>query len=100
MKTTIKGHVIGYHFDWMKPGEIAWGFSECRDATTPSRNEVHAFAHSFEVDVPDSIDMVAAQIAALNAEKVRALDAYQASVREINDRLSKLQALTYVEQAA
>lgn len=100
MKTTIKGHIVGYHFDWMKPGEICWGFSEYRDTANPSRNEVHSFAYGFDVEVPDDIDMVAAQIAALNAEKQRAMDLYQASVKEINDRLSKLQALTYAGQTA
>lgn len=47
-----------------------------------------------EVDIPDDWDPTASQIAALEREKVAALDAYQRAVAEINERLSKLQALT------
>lgn len=99
MKTTIKGHIVGYHFDYMPDGEIHWTFSLYYEGN-PSLDTVHAFEHSFSVEVPDNIDLVAAQVAALNAKKIRLLDAYQDSVREINDRLSKLQALTYVGQTA
>lgn len=96
MKTTINGYVIGYNFDSMKSSEIVWTFGNFTTKPVSDRHMVHCFPDSFEVDTPDHVDIVSAQIDALNAEKQRAMDMYQASVREINDRLSKLQALTYV----
>ena len=92
MKLTINGFVIGRQYEFMPVGEISWSFSEYgRDKSDP--NFVHSQAHSFEVEVPDSINLVAAQVAALEAAKLAALNEYHASVAKLNERLSKLQAI-------
>ena len=49
---------------------------------------------SFEYELPNGWNPVTAEVAGLEAKKAAALDAYQKSVAAINDRLSKLQALT------
>lgn len=46
-----------------------------------------------EIEVPDNYDPRAQQVAALEKQKVMA--DYQSTVNEINDRISKLQAITY-----
>lgn len=51
------------------------------------------------VDVPDDFDPTAKVVAALEAEKVAALQDYQAKVAEINERLSKFLAITNEVQA-
>jgi len=52
-----------------------------------------------DVVIPDDFDPVPKQVAALEAEKLEALKAYQAKVGEINERLSKLQAICHTEPA-
>jgi hypothetical protein len=47
-----------------------------------------------EVEVPDNFSPVAGQVAALRAQEQKELENYQNTVAKINDRLSKLLALT------
>ena len=51
-------------------------------------------AQPITVYVPDNFNPVPHQVAALEAEKAEALDLYQRSVASINERLSKLLAIT------
>lgn len=44
---------------------------------------------------PDDFDPTAAQLAALESAKAEALRQYQERVAELNDRISKLQAITH-----
>ena len=46
------------------------------------------------VEVPEEFNPIPAQVAALEREKLAALAAYQKSVADINERLSKLLAIT------
>lgn len=48
-----------------------------------------------EIEVPDDYDPRAQQIAALEKQKQKVMADYQKTVTEINDRISKLQALEY-----
>ena len=48
-----------------------------------------------EIEVPDNYDPRAQQIAALIKKKEKAMADYQNTLTEINDRISKLQALEY-----
>jgi hypothetical protein len=48
-----------------------------------------------EVDIPDDFDPTPHQVKALEAQKREALLKYQQTVAEINETLSKLQAITY-----
>ena len=48
-----------------------------------------------ELDVPEDYDPRAQQIAALEAKRTKAMADYQKSVTEINDHISKLQAIEY-----
>jgi hypothetical protein len=48
-----------------------------------------------EIEVPGEFDPRAQQIAALEKEKQKVMADYQKTVTEINDRISKLQALEY-----
>ena len=50
---------------------------------------------SVTVEVPDNFNPVPAQVAALEEEKRAALAAYQETVCRINERLSKLLAITH-----
>ena len=56
---------------------------------------------TFEYEPPADFNPVATEVAALEKRKAAALQAYQATVAEINERISNLQAITYeVDDAA
>lgn len=55
---------------------------------------------SFEYEPPADFNPVATEVAALEKRKAAALRAYQHTVNEINERLSKLQAITFEPEAA
>ena len=59
-------------------------------------NEYRVFINeqTVTVEVPEDFNPVPAQVAALEKAKAEALAAYQKTVGELNDRLSKLLALT------
>jgi hypothetical protein len=50
-----------------------------------------------EIDVPENFDPRQSEVAALEARKIKAMADYHKTVTEINDRISKLQALEYTE---
>lgn len=50
---------------------------------------------NIEMKVPDNYDSRAQQIEGLEKQKQKVMADYQKSVTEINDRISKLQALEY-----
>jgi len=52
-----------------------------------------------EIEVPANYDPRAQQIVALEKEKQKVMADYQKTVTEINDRISKLQALEYTNAA-
>jgi len=68
---------------------MIWGF---KPGDEPSR--VFLLEQDVSVDVPDNFNPIPQQVAALEAEKLKALDEYHASVAKINDQLSKLMAIT------
>ena len=90
---TIRGHLLAYHFaDHMNPGEVVWTFTT-NGAPRLDDETIAAIPHEFTVEVPD-FNVIAAQVAGLEAAKVAALAEYQATVAKISDRLSKLLAIT------
>jgi hypothetical protein len=60
-------------------------------------NEENTFIGEQEVDleVPDNYDPRARQIAALEKKKLKAMADYQKMVTDINEKISKLQALEH-----
>lgn len=102
MKTTITQWLYMELDDHMLPnGEydfnaaqswkpVVWRFKASDDST-----RVFIRAIQIEVDIPDDFDPTARQIAALEEKKRKAADAYHGMVAEINQQISKLQALTF-----
>lgn len=90
---TIKGHLIGYHFKHMaNTAPLYWSFSTSFRGYFDEET-IAAVPHEFTAEVPD-INVVAAKVKGLEAAKAQALVDYQLTVRDINERLSKLQAIT------
>jgi hypothetical protein len=90
---TIKGWMVGYHWDFQKPDEVSWIFHTIFDPKVPNKDQVECFAYTFEVEVPDKVDIVAGLVRGLEAAKLKALQDYQRTVAEINHRLAQLQAI-------
>ena len=92
MKIVVKGHMVAYHFErHMQPGTLHWTFTTSHSGKLDSET-VAVIPHEFEFDTPE-INVIAAQVAGLEAGKLAALEEYQRTVAEINERLSKLLAL-------
>lgn len=92
-KITIKGYVVGYHFSHSEPNEVHWSFSVGSTPPTLGRETLFAIPHSFDADVPDDINIVAAQLAGIEREKEAARAEFTARMRELNAQASKLMAL-------
>lgn len=88
---TIKGHIVGYHFDHMSAGAIHWAFSTSHQ--TLDRETIVAIPHEFTVEVPDDLNVIAAQLAGIEREKDAARATFTARVRELDELASKLMAL-------
>ena len=95
----IKGHLLGYHFKNMDPDEpLYWAFSTSHNVKLDEQM-IAAIPHEITAEVPE-INVVAAQVAGLEAAKLKALDDYHRTVRELNERLSKLQAISMDRESA
>jgi hypothetical protein len=92
VKTTIYIHYCKYAWDEKGSFEV---FSFQADD-----NEHRTFVceTEIEIEVPDDYDPRAQQIAALEKEKQKVMAEYQKNLTEINDRISKLQAIPYTGQ--
>ena len=89
MKMTAHIHLVKY--SWEKEGRFELYSVKLDDA----EYRTYVCSQEIEVDVPENYDPRAQQVAALEALKQKVMADYQISVMEINDRISKLQALEY-----
>jgi hypothetical protein len=60
-----------------------------------NEERIYISEQTVEVEIPDNFDPVPKQVAALEKAKLKALAEYTKTVAEINERLSKLQAIEY-----
>jgi len=93
IKTTVHIHYCKYA--WDDRGE--YEAYSCKLEDTDAR--FYIGEQKIVLEVPDDFDPRARQIAVLEAEKKRVMGSYQKRVTEINDRISKLQALEYTNAA-
>jgi hypothetical protein len=89
VKTIAYIHYIKYN--WETKGEFC--LFSCKLDDDDSRTYV--CEQEVEIEVPENFDPRPNQIAALKAKKRKAMADYQRTVDEINDRISKLQALEF-----
>jgi hypothetical protein len=89
IKTTV--HIHHSQYSWDKEGEYQVFYvrlDDCEHRTYVGEQEI-------EIDVPDDYDPRAQKIAALEKHKQKVMADYQKTVTEINERISKLQAIEY-----
>ena len=91
MKIKVTAHIYFSKYSWENKGEFLLFYAKIDG----SENMVYVSTQEVEVDVPENFDPRALQIAALEVQKQKAMADYQKSVNDINERISKLQAITY-----
>ena len=89
IKTTIHIHHQQWH--WEDKGKFEVYSCQLND----SDHRTYVGSQEIEIDVPDDYDPRAQQIAALEAEKKRVMAEYQKTVRDITERISRLQAIEH-----
>ncbi len=97
MKCAINGYLfMEFTYDFSTPDyRKTWrpAFKEYKPEDDAER--IFIRNETIELDAPDDFDPVPKQVAALEREKAEALAEFQAKVADINERLSKLQAITF-----
>jgi hypothetical protein len=89
VKTTV--HIFYNQFSWQNEGDYT--VYSCKLEDNESRTYVGE--QEIEIEVPDNYDPRAQKIAALEKHKQKVMADYQKTLMEINDRISKLQAIEY-----
>lgn len=89
IKTTV--YVYFQKYTWQDKG-IYQVFSYKYD---DDENRTFVCEQEIEVEVPENYDPMAQKIASLESQKEKAMSDYNDTVMEINERISKLQALEY-----
>jgi hypothetical protein len=91
MKVKITAHIFYNKNVWDEKGKFeifSFKFDDDNNRTYVGEQEI-------EVDVPDNYDPRGRQIAALQRQRGKVMADYQKTVDDINEKISKLQALEY-----
>lgn len=91
MKITLSAHVYMERDFLGKMEYRLYGF----DGLDQETFGVYVGPVSVDYEIPADFNPVAAQVKALKAKKAEALDAYNRTVAQINEQLSKLLAITH-----
>ena len=91
MKIKLTAHIHYRKYPWESQGEYQLFYARLEDEDTLT----YVCEREVEIEVPDDHDPRAQQIAALERKKLEVMALYQKSVTDINDRISKLQALEW-----
>jgi hypothetical protein len=91
IKQTI--HVHFSKWDFEETGEYVIYSHKFEDTDF----RAHICECEIEIEIPDDFDPRPQQIAALEQKKQEAMAEYQNTLTEINERISRLQAITYTK---
>jgi hypothetical protein len=89
VKTTV--HIFYSKYSWEDKGEYLVFYAKVDD----DESRTYVGQQEIEIEVPDNYDPRAQKIEALQAKKLKIMADYQKTVTEINERISKLQAIEY-----
>jgi hypothetical protein len=89
VKTTV--HIFYSKYSWEEKGEYLVFYAKIDDA----EHRTYVGEQEIEIDVPDDYDPRAQKIAALEKHKQKVMADYQKTVDQINERISKLQAIEF-----
>jgi hypothetical protein len=89
VKTTV--HIYHSQYSWEKEAK----FHVYPFKVDDTEHLTYVGTQQVEIEVPDSYDPRAQKIAALEAQKKKVMADFQKTVDDINERISKLQAIEY-----
>jgi hypothetical protein len=92
MRISTKLHIYFQKYSWETEGKFV-PFAYQMD----SADYTFVCEQDIELEVPDNYDPRAQQIVALKEKRQKVMADFQKSVTEINDQISKLQALEYTK---
>lgn len=92
-KLTSKMYLTPFRFSHCATGDITWMLCSLQYKAGEHGALCASLERTVTVDLPEDFNPVAAEVASLKAQKARALEAYQRTLCELNERLSKLQAI-------
>jgi pantothenate kinase len=93
MSKIVRMYVYFSKYSWETTGNwTAFSFK-----TADTEHLTFVCEQDVEFDVPENYDPTAQKIAALQAEKEEAQAAFHKSIHQINEKISKLQALEYTK---
>jgi hypothetical protein len=91
MKLNTTVHVYYKQYSWEEKGNFfiyPFKIDDDEDRTYVGQQEI-------QIDVPDNYDPRGQKVAALEIKKLKVMADYQKTVDQINEKISKLQALEY-----
>jgi len=91
MKVKTTTHIYYATYPWQEAGEYSFYSVKIDD----SEFMTYVGQQQVVIEVPESYDPTAQQIAALQKEKEKAQEEFSKKVASINERISKLQAIEY-----
>ena len=91
MKIKLTAHIHHVKYEWDEKGTYQLWYAKLDD----DDSRTYIGEQEVEVEVPDNYDPRPKQIAALQRQRGKAMADYQKTVDDINERISKLQALEY-----
>ena len=92
MKVKATVHIHFSQWSWEEEGQFQVFSCKLDDA----ENRTYVGEQEIEIEVPDDYDPRAQKIAALEKHKQKVMADYHKTLTEINDRISKLQAIEFV----
>lgn len=92
-KHTVNGALYLYVTKYSIPDKPQYHFNAGPDIS--SESFVKVVNHSFEVEIPEDFDPIPGQLAALNEKKRQLRLQLAEELASIDDRISKLSALTF-----
>lgn len=91
MKTTMTIYVFLTKYSWEESGN----YSVLSVKLDDTEYRTYICEQEVELDIPDNYDPTAQKIFALNVEKAAAFDTFTDTVKGLDERISKLQAISY-----
>jgi hypothetical protein len=91
MKVKVTVHIFYSQYHWEEKGEYLVFYAKIDD----DDSRTYVGEQEIEIEVPDNYDPRAQKVAALEKQKQKVMADYQRTVDQINERISKLQAIEY-----
>ena len=91
MKVKVTAHIFYSQYHWEEKGEYLLFYAKIAD----DDSRTYVGKQEIEIEVPDNYDPRAQKILALEKQKQKVIADYQKTVDQINERISKLQAIEY-----